>query len=268
MKGGLFITGPAGTGKSTLCGAIKEYLQRNGVDAAVVNLDPGAEFIPYEPDVDIREWISLQDIMSQFNLGPNGAQIVASDLIIENVERIKEITDEMLDYYVIFDTPGQIELFSFRTSSPMIVESLAGKRAMLAFVGDGIVASTPSGFISQKLLFASIMTRFMKPTLYVMNKVDVLEESVLEKIFAWDKDKDMLIDGFMEEKVEGRKDFFYNFINSFEESGLSNNIIGVSARDLSGIDEIYGQMSLYLTGGEDEDTLYTEDQDKDDINDE
>jgi ribosomal protein S18 acetylase RimI-like enzyme len=33
------------------------------LDAITVNLDPGAENLPYEPDVDIRDWISLEEVI-------------------------------------------------------------------------------------------------------------------------------------------------------------------------------------------------------------
>jgi GTPase SAR1 family protein len=256
MKGALFVAGPAGTGKSTFCASFKDWLTTNNMDAAIVNLDPGSEFIPYESDIDIREWISISDIMSEFNLGPNGAQIVASDLIIENVDRIKSLLDELTDYYVIFDTPGQIELFTMRSSSTMIVDLLGGKKSMLAFIGDSVISSTPSGYISQRLMYASVMTRFFKPTLYVMNKSDILEEDQLRRISQWDQSVDNLMDSLMEEKAEIRKDFFYNVMNSFDESGLSSNMIPVSSKNMFGMEDVYSSMSLFLSGGEDEDTLY------------
>ncbi|MHB1440387.1 MAG: ATP/GTP-binding protein [Cuniculiplasma sp.] len=259
MKGALFVAGPAGTGKSSFCGAYKEWLTINNMDAAIVNLDPGSEFIPYESDIDIREWISINDIMSEFNLGPNGAQIVASDLIIENVDRIKSLLDELTDYYVIFDTPGQIELFSLRTSSPIIVDSLGGKKSMLAFVGDSVISAIPSGYISQKLMYASVMARFFKPTMYIMNKSDLIEKEQMDAINSWDQSVDNLMDSFLSEKAEMRKDFFYNVMNSFSESGLSSQMIPVSSKNMSGMEDVYSGMSLFLSGGEDEDTLYKDD---------
>ncbi len=258
MKGSIFVTGPAGTGKSSLCGSMKEWFTLNGMDSAIVNLDPGAEFIPYEADVDIREWIVISSIMSEFNLGPNGAQVVAADLIIENVDKIKEILEELDDYYIIFDTPGQIELFTLRTSSPILVDVLGGKKSMIAFVGDASVSSSPSGHISQKLIYASVLTRFFKPTLFVLNKKDLVEEGRMERIMEWESDPDSLIDDFMAEKGEMRKDYFYNVLNAFNDSGLSSKIIPVSSKNMEGMEDIYSEMSLFVGGGEDDDTLYRE----------
>ncbi|KJE48931.1 MULTISPECIES: ATP/GTP-binding protein [Acidiplasma] len=256
MIGSLFVTGPAGTGKSTFCGAFKEWLTRSDYDSIIVNLDPGAEYLPYEPEIDIREFISLNDIMSEYSLGPNGAQVVASDLLIDNAEKIRSKLDLYEDYYVIFDTPGQIELFSFRPSSPMLVERLAGKKGMLAFIADSVVAQTPSGFISEKMLFGSVYSRFYIPMLFVLNKIDLIGDEVVDKIKSWEDDPDLLYGGFLDEKGEMVKDYFLNIINAFKESDIITKISPVSSKDMFGFDDIYSDMSNYFQGGEDTDTEY------------
>ncbi len=259
MIGSLYVTGPAGTGKSSFCGSYKEWLISQGYDAAIVNLDPGAEFVPYEPDVDIRDIISLDRVMSEYNLGPNGAQIVAADLLLENVQAIEEPLKDLTDYYVIFDTPGQIELFSFRPSSPYLVNSISGNKAMIAFVSDAVLSSFPSGYISQKMLYGSIMSRFYKPMLFVLNKIDLITETDLDNILAWERDQEILGDAFMEEKQEMLKDYFLNILDAFRNGGISSKIFPVSAREMSGFEDIYSEMSMFLTGGTDVDTTYRDD---------
>jgi hypothetical protein len=259
MKGSLFITGPAGTGKSTLAGSLKEWMQRQDIDSIIVKLDPGAEYIPYEADIDIREWISISQIMSEFNLGPNGAQIVASDMILENIDAIRTALENYDDYYVIFDTPGQIELFSFRPSSSLMVDALAGNQSMIAFVADSIISSTPSGFISQKLLFGSIMSRFLKPTMFILNKTDLVTSEDIKNIESWETSTDALNDAFVSERESSNKQYFVSVISAFRESGLMTKIHKVSSREMSGLEDIYSDMSLYFSGGADDDTLYRDD---------
>ena len=259
MIGSLFVTGPAGTGKSTFCAAYKDWLISNDYRVAMVNLDPGSEFIPYEADVDIRETISLSQIMSEYNLGPNGAQIVAADLILENLEPIQKYLDELEDYYVIFDTPGQIELFTFRPGSPLLVDTLSDKKAMLAFVTDSVIASSPSGFISQKMLYGSVMSRFYKPMLFVLNKTDLISDEDLKNIISWEESPDLLNDAFMEEKQEMVKDYFLSLLNTFKETQMISKIFSISSRELYGFEDIYSEMSLFFTGGADTDTMYRDD---------
>lgn len=259
MIGAIFVTGPAGTGKSTFCGALKDWLISNDYNAAIVNLDPGSEFTPYEPDIDIRETVSLSQIMSEFNLGPNGAQIVAADLILENTQPIEEYLKELDDYYVIFDTPGQIELFSFRPGSPLLVDKLSQGKAMIAFITDAVLASTPSGFISQKMLYGSVMSRFFKPMLFVLNKTDLITDQDMENIQGWEQSSELLYDAFMDEKQEMVKDYFSSVLNAFQESRMLSKILPISSKDFMGFEDIYSEMSLFFTGGADADTMFRDD---------
>lgn len=38
----------------------------------IVNLDPANEEVPYEADIDIRDLVSLERVMEELDLGPNG----------------------------------------------------------------------------------------------------------------------------------------------------------------------------------------------------
>lgn len=259
MIGSLFVTGPAGTGKSSFSGSLKEWFVESGYDVALVNLDPGAEFIPYDADYDIREIISLGDVMSQYNLGPNGAQIVASDLMVENSQAIAKELSVFEDYYVIFDTPGQVELFAFRPSSPLLIDQLTGGKAMLSFITDAVLSTSPSGFISQKMLFGSIMSRFYKPMLFVLNKTDLIDEEQVEQIMKWESDPDELSDAFMDEKSTGVKDYFQSILKSFKDTGMISKVIPVSSHTGLGMESVSSDMSIFFEGGTDTDTMYRDD---------
>jgi GPN-loop GTPase len=49
-----------------------EFLKSLGRKTIIVNLDSGNENIPYESTIDIRDLISLDIVMKELNLGPNG----------------------------------------------------------------------------------------------------------------------------------------------------------------------------------------------------
>lgn len=259
MIGSLFVTGPAGTGKSTFCGAYKDWLIQNDYDAIIVNLDPGAEYLPYEPDIDIREFISLSDVMSAYSLGPNGAQVVAADLLLDNIDKIKSKLELYDEYYIIFDTPGQIELFTFRPGSPLLVKSLADQKAMIAFVADSVVSQTPSGFLSEKMLFGSVYSRFFVPMMFVLNKIDLIGEDKVKEITDWEENPDLLYDGLRNENIDSVKDYFLNVITALKDSDIINKIIPISSKDLFGFEDIYTGMSDFFLGGEDTDTMYKDD---------
>lgn len=56
---------------------IRKYsaLHAAGRKIAVVNLDPANDVLPYQPDIDIMELVSLDEVMQELKLGPNGGQV-------------------------------------------------------------------------------------------------------------------------------------------------------------------------------------------------
>ena len=141
----LYFIGTAGSGKSTLTNSFKLWLDMKSLDSIIINLDPGAENLPYLPDVDIRDWISLDEIMKNYGLGPNGAQIACADMIAMNAEDIKNSINSFQSDYILIDTPGQLELFAFRESGKYIIEYINKKRSMIAYLIDYSLAQNPSG---------------------------------------------------------------------------------------------------------------------------
>ena len=75
MRYAVLITGPAGAGKSTFASSFMTHLQTARRTGHLVNLDPAAERFEYEPSIDIRELISLEDVMSELGYGPNGGLV-------------------------------------------------------------------------------------------------------------------------------------------------------------------------------------------------
>jgi GPN-loop GTPase len=76
-------------------------------------MDPAAEKITYTPNVDIRELINTDDVMDYTKLGPNGGLIYSMEYLIENMEWLEEQIGALgPDDYVLFDCPGQLELYT------------------------------------------------------------------------------------------------------------------------------------------------------------
>ena len=107
-----FFIGTAGSGKSTLVASLVDVFSENDYNVATLNLDTGVNWLPYTPDVDVRDYIKLEDVALQYNLGPNGAMIASADL---TVNYMLDLKDELLNLdpeIVLVDTPGQMELFA------------------------------------------------------------------------------------------------------------------------------------------------------------
>ena len=75
MRYAVLVTGPAGSGKSTFCSSLLTHLQTSRRTAHLMNLDPAAESFEYEPSIDIKDLISLEDVMNELGYGPNGGLI-------------------------------------------------------------------------------------------------------------------------------------------------------------------------------------------------
>ena len=183
----IFVTGTAGSGKSMLTSKILEYYQKNGVFASVLNLDPGVESLPYRPDVDVRDYVDIVQIMKQYDLGPNGSMIMANDLIASKIDDIQNEINGVNPDYLIVDTPGQIELFAYRASGPFFIQNINADEKTNIFLYDGTMIASPTNFISISLLATSIKLRLGLPTINVMTKTDLIPDKI-DQVLKWSSD--------------------------------------------------------------------------------
>ena len=105
--------------------------------ASALNLDPGVESLPYRPDVDVRDYVDIVQIMKQYDLGPNGSMIMANDLIASKIDDIQNEIHRVNPDYLIVDTPGQIELFAYRASGPFFIQNIDAAEKTNIFLYDG-----------------------------------------------------------------------------------------------------------------------------------
>lgn len=246
----IYIVGTAGSGKTALAGALQLWMRNRGLEVVMVNLDPGAEQLPYQPDIDIRDWLKLGDIMNEYGLGPNGAQILCADLIALNVEEIREELGSFESPYAVFDTPGQIELFAFRPAFKMSISAL-GRRSFMAFLLDPMLARSPEGFISLSLLSASTQFRFGLPSLNLLSKMDLLDREELEKIIGW-VDSESLNQALLASSPSMAKESSIELFRALEAlNAFGGRIVPISANSLSGIEDLYNVIQQVYMGGED-----------------
>ena len=248
---GIYFIGTAGAGKTSLVGAMQNWMGLKGLDCNTVNLDPGAEQLPYTADYDVREWLSLAQVMEDYNLGPNGAQIACADIMAMRAGEIRDILEEFRAPYILIDTPGQLELFAFRKSSRLVVQTLTGERSALAFLMDPTLAKVPSGYISQLLLAATVQFRFSLPIMNILSKVDMLSEEEVQTITGWATDSYRLQASAEEELAGPSTQFNIELFRALETVGAFRNFIKVSAQELTGIEDIYVAVQNHFAGGED-----------------
>ncbi|MES1921495.1 GPN-loop GTPase 3, partial [Bonamia ostreae] len=123
-KHGQLIMGPAGVGKSTYCKIMSEHFEVSKRKVNVVNLDPAAEKFDYPLLADIRDLISVDDASELLKLGPNGSLVFCMEYLVENIDWLLDSIGNYEDDYILFDCPGQIELYSHYPVMRQIIDQI------------------------------------------------------------------------------------------------------------------------------------------------
>merc|ERR1712137_1499838 len=171
------VMGPAGSGKSTYCATIQQHCALTGRSAHIVNLDPAAEDIAYTPSVDIRELISLEDVMEELQLGPNGGLIYCMEFLGNNFEWVREEIGGFEDDYILIDCPGQVELY---THLSVMKNFIAEMRRMdyhmcAVYLLDSHFITDSAKFLSGSLMCLSAMIQLELPHVNVLSKMDMVQ---------------------------------------------------------------------------------------------
>ncbi|KAJ9505517.1 hypothetical protein QJQ45_008414 [Haematococcus lacustris] len=179
---------------------------------ALVNLDPANDVLPYTPDVDIMDLVDLTNVMAELHLGPNGALVYAMDHLLHNMDWLRSAlapfekgaakakpdspqpspaqpspAQPSLSYhvqhpegaYVLFDLPGQVELFMMHDSLRVILTTITNTwhyRLAVAHLVDAHLCTDANKFISCLLLSLSTMLHLELPHINVLSKVDLLRQ--------------------------------------------------------------------------------------------
>jgi len=250
MTGAVFVAGTAGSGKSLLTSRLVQWYRDRGAFAATLNLDPGVASLPYEPDIDVRDIIDIGTLMENFGLGPNGALVMASDMIATKMDELQSQVDELNPDYIIVDTPGQIELFAFRASGPYFVSNLQVDNKATIFAFDGTLVSSPINFVSIALLASSVKLRLKTAQINALTKRDLVADR-LKQILEWAGSSHAL-----EIALNGEKETEYSLLSkdlsrSMAKAGFAPGLVAVSSITMNGILNLSAALARTLNQGED-----------------
>ena len=176
--------------------------------------------------------------MSQHNLGPNGAIMTSLNLYATKFDQVIRILEDRADQhtlsqFLLVDTPGQIEAFTWSASGQILGESLASTfPTVLVFVVDTVrCANSPNTFMSNMLYACSMFYRTRLPLVICFNKTDVVSH---EFCMEWMRDYEAF-----QEALD----------NAREEDGSSTGFYDSLTRSLSLVlDEFYLQFSKNACG--------------------
>ncbi|NXX20025.1 GPN2 GTPase, partial [Podargus strigoides] len=175
---GQVVIGPPGSGKTTYCHGMQEFMGRMGRKVTVVNLDPANEAMPYQCAVDIAELVTLPDVMESLKLGPNGGLIYCMEYLEANCDWLQEKLAAFKGHYYLFDCPGQVELYTHHDALKNVFAQLAKWNFRLAAVHlvDSHYCTDPGKFISVLCTSLSTMLHVELPHVNVLSKMDLIEQ--------------------------------------------------------------------------------------------
>lgn len=134
LRFGQVVIGPPGSGKTTYCQGMQEFLTHLGRKVVVVNMDPANEGLPYSCAVDISELVTLDDVMEGLKLGPNGGLLYCMEYVEANLDWLESKLKQHSDCYFLFDCPGQVELYTHQSSVKNIFSQLAKWNFRVSFL--------------------------------------------------------------------------------------------------------------------------------------
>lgn len=246
----VFIIGTAGSGKSLLTSAFANWLRMSKQDVSVVNLDPGVSVLPYAPEVDVRDYVDVSDLMERYHLGPNGALVMAADLVADEIQKISTEVEDLQTDVVLVDTSGQMELFAFRASGPYIANELTKEPKAIVYLYDSVFSVNPLNYVSNLFLSSAVLNRFMLPQLHALSKCDLLPKEEVDKIVDWSSRETKLADA-IDEKLEGtRRLLSRNMMHAIYKLGLQSPLIPVSAKTNDGMINFNTAIERVLSEGD------------------
>lgn len=137
----IIVLGMAGSGKSTFVKKLVEHLSSvENSQPYAINLDPAVYHTPYHANIglyfslivsspcflDIRDTVKFKEVMKQYGFGPNGAIMTSLNFFAARFDQVLNLVSKNACRYryVVFDTPGQIEVFTWSASGMIITGAL------------------------------------------------------------------------------------------------------------------------------------------------
>jgi GTPase SAR1 family protein len=235
------VVGMAGSGKTTLMQRLNAHLYQRQSPGYFINLDPAVRYMPYSPNIDIRDTVNYKEVMEQYNLGPNGGIMTALNLFSTRFDKVMDFVDKRaeqgLEYFLI-DTPGQMEIFTWSASGAIITETLASTfPTVIVYVMDTPRNQSSATFMSNMLYACSILYKSKLPMVVAFNKTDVVPA---DYAMEWMRDSEAFQEALLAEQTESyMSSLTHSMALVLDEFYATLKAVGVSAVTGEGCDELF-----------------------------
>ncbi|EGF77509.1 hypothetical protein BATDEDRAFT_20815 [Batrachochytrium dendrobatidis JAM81] len=238
----LITIGMAGTGKTTLLQRINAYLAEKKTPRYAINLDPAVAHVPFGAHIDIRDTVNYKQVMKQYNLGPNGGILTALNLFTTKFDQVLDLVAKRASSvkYILIDTPGQIEIFTWSASGAIITDTLSSTYpTVILYIIDTPRSTAPATFMSNMLYACSILYKTRLPFVLVFNKIDVVSYEFAKE---WMTDFESF-----QAALEDDASYMGSLIGSMcmvlEEFYSNLRVVGVSSVTGEGMEELFEAVS-------------------------
>jgi len=234
----------------------------------VANLDPAAENFQYTPVFDVRDLVSVPEVMEELGLGPNGALVYCMEYLTENLDWLRDELESFEDdEYLLLDCPGQVELYTHVPVMRSILDSMRvwgydGNMVSVFCVDSAFLVDLPK-FLSGSLLSLSAMIALELPHVNVLTKGDLMPESDIENVLSqsasqlWYREQDRRY-GFFESdqapppnQAGHRRDRLTDAICQLLDDYSMVSFIPLNIRDEDSIDHVLATVDHAIQYGED-----------------
>ena len=150
---------------------------------------------------------------------------------------------------MIVDTPGQIELFAYRTSGPFFIHNINADEKVNVFLYDGTMITSPSNFISISLLATSIKLRLKLPTISVLTKTDLIPDK-MDQILKWSSDTTLLEESVGKDSDGETYSLTTDILRSLNFGEFTDELIPISNATEEGMISLQSALSKMINLGE------------------
>ncbi|KAK1965561.1 hypothetical protein LY78DRAFT_658152 [Colletotrichum sublineola] len=125
--------------------------------------------------------------MEEVGLGPNGGLIYCFEFLMENLDFLTEALDSLTEeYLIIFDMPGQIELYTHIPILPALARFLSQPgsldiRLCAAYLLEATFVVDRAKFFAGTLSAMSAMIMLEIPHINILSKMDLVKDQVRKK---------------------------------------------------------------------------------------
>lgn len=147
--------------------------------------DEDSKFLEMLVPISHSRWHHISGNLSLFSFSELDSYSVCCRYLMKNPDWLEEQLGDVDDDYILFDCPGQIELYTHMTIMRQLVELLQQRwnfRVCGVFLVDSQFMVDGSKFLSGTMAALSAMVNLELPHINILTKMDLLSKSARNQI--------------------------------------------------------------------------------------